>query len=254
MKFHPVISIILGLITAFILLLPLNFSLLLAGLVFAGFIATFFTKEMKIRYGICAGMVLMVLFTILTLPIVNYVNFLFNLILEVLLPVTIGSLLGKMANKSNRKTFKTKLLNRKFSPITTIIAGIFITITFGILLYLISCLSYPTILNNSYIEALTSTTAFIVASLVGGFIATYFAKKDKIQYGFYEAIGLILIIGLLNLYQLNKGYLTSNYLTYIYNPYFIVGATAGYILAAIIGSYIGKRTNIHLKQTTKTEF
>ena len=164
-----------------------------------------------------------------------------------LLPATIGGLLGKMANKANRITFKTKLLNRNLEPTTTVMAGVMAAIVLGALLEIIIYSIYPPILDNHNMELISALTLYILASLIGGFIATYFVKEKKMQYGLYEGIGLTIFTLLYNIYLISRGYANPN----IYNPYILISTTLGYILAATIGGYLGKRTDTNLKQTTK---
>ena len=89
MKFHPVISVVLGVITTFIFLLFVGIILmysifdagsgsswfipvLLFGFLFGGFVATNFAKEIKIRYSIYEGLIVGVIISIVayfgTLP------------------------------------------------------------------------------------------------------------------------------------------------------------------------------------------
>lgn len=81
MKFHPVISIVLGIITTFVFFVLVGFLFFYGipnfgnvspwfipfftfGLLFGGFLATNFAKEMKIRYSIYEGLVVGVLISI----------------------------------------------------------------------------------------------------------------------------------------------------------------------------------------------
>jgi hypothetical protein len=156
MKFHPVISIILGIITGIILFIisiklfsgnvlaevASNFVIAIIG----GFIATYFAKEKKIRYGIYVGIIFSVIFiSIVALIPINYIYFLIALvgiIFEVLLPAVIGGFIGKMTEENSRQTFKIKYLNRNLHPIIAIIAGIlFIAAPQFFMYYLIGILA-----------------------------------------------------------------------------------------------------------------
>lgn len=112
MKFHPAISITLGTITVFILPLILNvftgvtpipIIVFIVAIMLGGFIATYFSKENKMQYGIYEGIIIIAIFIILAaLTDTNDIDILSSLIgvtLVVILPVSIGSYLGKTAGE-----------------------------------------------------------------------------------------------------------------------------------------------------------
>jgi hypothetical protein len=69
----------------------------------------------------------------------------------------------------------------KVHPIISITLGIIVTFSVG----------YVGLLQNSPI------IPFIVATCIGGFIATCFAKEHKTRYGIYEGICVVLILFIL---------------------------------------------------------
>ena len=112
MKFHPAISITLGIITVFILppicsiftgVTPIPIIVFIVAIMLGGFIATYFSKENKMQYGIYEGIIIIAIFIILAaLTDTNDIDILSSLIgvtLVVILPVSIGSYLGKTAGE-----------------------------------------------------------------------------------------------------------------------------------------------------------
>ena len=87
------------------------------------------------------------------------------------------------------------------------------------------------------------TNIWIYGPLVGGFIATYYAKEKNIMYGIYLGIIITIILFISE---------KSNYL----NP---IDFYSGLIIAvwiflpAIIGSYLGKKAYKRYKQNTTIE-
>lgn len=240
MKFHPIISIILGTIIAFIigpLIAIFNpIFIYIYPVLIGGFIATYFAKEKKTRYGIYVGIIIIILFGLpaFLVDISNYTNFLL-VSFFVIIPAGIGGFLGKMTDENNRQTFKKKNLNVNFHPIPTVIIGIFVTFFTSILLAIMFDLNSLTQLKG---------ISFIGGSLIGGFIATYFAKEKKIRYGIYVGIGVLIIEVLLTLYSISTGRLNPN----LFNPVIMISETAGYLIAPTIGAYFGKIIDKDLKQ------
>jgi putative membrane protein (TIGR04086 family) len=74
---------------------------------------------------------------------------------------------------------------------------------------------------------------YVVGPLVGGFVATYFAKEKRIIYGLFVGIGAIIV---LFIYSSSEPTSNLDILKYI------IGSIPISIIPAIIGSYIGKRT------------
>lgn len=106
-------------------------------------------------------------------------------------------------------------VNLSFNPILTIIAGV-------IIIFII----------NSLLEPLPSVLSSFIAPIIGGFIATYFAKKKRIRYGLYTGLGVLLIqIMLINFFLNLNDSLMWLYIQWL----FIIN-----ICFAIVGGFIGK--------------
>ena len=247
MKVHPGISIILGIITGiilFIISMKLFSGNVLAGIssnfviaIIGGFIATYFAKEKKIRYGIYVGIILSVIFiSIVALIPINYIYFLIALvgiIFEMLLPATIGGFIGKITEENNRQAFQIKYLNRNLHPILAIIAGILVNIV------LIS------LFGSFHLKISMGITYFLIATVpfvVGGFVTVFLAREKKMLYGIYEGIFAVIYSLLARYIGMIMGLNTT------VDYYLIIGAVIGYLLAAAIGSYLGKTAGEHLKQ------
>ena len=97
------------------------------------------------------------------------------------------------------------------NPIFTIIVGILVAFTLMFIPYL----------------------GYVIGPLVGGFIATYFANEKRIIYGLFVGIRAII---LLFIYP-------SRPISNLDIIKYIIGLIPLSIIPAIIGSYIGKRTN-----------
>lgn len=132
MKFHPAISIILGLIISAILFAisimtvnatsvegnVVNISTLMVG----GFIATYFSRDKKIRYSIYMGLLLAVLSSIIIyIKISNDLAVIIPGLLYFPLIALMGGLLGKMKFSNIQKT-------KRFSLILMVMAVIIICI------------------------------------------------------------------------------------------------------------------------------
>lgn len=246
MKVHPVISIILGIIAGIILLIisiklfsgntlvsaATNFAISIIG----GFIATYFAKEKKIRYGIYEGIILSIMFiSLVSLIHTTYIYFLIALvgiIFEMLLPATIGGFIGKMTEGNNRKSFKMKYLNRNLHPIIAIIAGILVTIVL------------MSLFGSFHLKISMGITYFLMATIffaAGGFVTAFLAREKKMLYGIYEGIVAVIYTILARYIGIIMGLNTT------VDYYLIIGAVIGYFLAAAIGSYLGKAAGEYLK-------
>jgi len=229
MRFLPVISISLGFFVFFILsvisLVSFNilslagFILLLILIVFAGFLATYLAEEKKMRYGFIVG--IPIIFVLINFPYIVAFNSLISDIILVFLFASFGGFVGKMTDEINRQSFKTDYMGNGISPILTIIAGfVVVLLPFGI--FILSSDSFTGIL-------------FIIVSnfflILGGFIATYFAKERKIRYGIYVGIGLII------LYTLSYLFTKSHLNYYLYNDSYWV------LLFTFFGGFVGKITD-----------
>lgn len=256
MRFHPVISIFLGIIAIFVLagisgskfftstsvLWDIFFTLIVLIFIAGGFIATYFTKDMRIRYGFYVGIILSVLAVTIGVIGRNLIGYkgtalAVSMFLGISLITGIGGFIGKMTDKSNRQSFKTKLFNNGFSPISAIIAGIIIAYVCA------GLLDFVTGIKSSFTTY--GVIDFVVGAIsiaIGAIVTTFLAKEQKIQYGIYSGI-IVIIISILT-HGLN-----------IHESYYIrVGAAAGYLLSAGVGGYLGIIVAKHLKQnTTKPE-
>ncbi len=231
MRFHAVISIILGFVVFFILheiavwgfglLSVLGNVLYYVSVLIGGFVATYLAKKMRIRYGIYEG-VLIIIFLNIMHPFYDFIN----LGIAVLLFAGVGGLFGEMAGKNQ--------WNNGFSPIIAFISGSAVTFVIWFIVTIIIYLMYPADSSKFILQDIL-TAELIGALFIGGFIATFIAKEQKIQYGIYMGIVTVIITTILALYALNKGYPTYN----AFNPIVLVIATAAYILAPTIGSYLG---------------
>lgn len=113
MRFHPIVSIISGLVVAVVLDIisvrvfnatpVLGMAVILLGIIIGGFLATYFSKYRKIRYSFYMGLILAVLFAIIVkdnfglLSVIN--GFLFFPLVAF-----IGGLLGKVKYQNTLQT------------------------------------------------------------------------------------------------------------------------------------------------------
>jgi hypothetical protein len=129
MKFHPVISIILGIITTFVFISVISFMFIypvsnggsvsswfiifiIFGLLLGGFIATNFAKEMKIRYSLYEGLVLGVLVYIN--EVINQVYNIEFLIFVIILSALISGIGGYLAKSWGKPIQKTRSIFKRF--------------------------------------------------------------------------------------------------------------------------------------------
>jgi putative membrane protein (TIGR04086 family) len=253
MKFHPVISIILGIVVFFVTFfsaiavleyflgrnaLVAAFIIIPLILIGAGFIATYFTKEKKIRYSLYAGIIIAAVAA--TLAIMDNNNIIAVISEFIVYPLTmgIGGFLGKITDQNYRKRFSKKSFNKGFNPILTIITGIFIALLFSAFLELITGIYKYNFTVTSF--DLRFFVVGVISFVIGGFIATFFAKEKKIQYG--VCVGIIVILLSIVIHGTNN----ESY-------YIIIGKFVGYLLSATIGGYIGIIINKHLQNTAKLE-
>lgn len=238
MRFHPIISIILGVIVSFILyfIAVLGFGafawvgaaistrpgsswsgvfLLIVSYILGGFIATYFTKEKKIKYGLYEGLILILIYFLWTAPIwyleynnVNTFPTIFANLMILLLAIT-GGMFGKITDKNYKG----------FSPILSIIAGLAIGYSCMGVLVLITG-HYP----GSYTLDIIGITVGVISFLIAGFITLFLSKEKRIINGLYTGV----IINLFGLLQ------ASLYTTVIIH----VGAISLYIFSAVIGGYL----------------
>lgn len=242
MRFHPVISITLGVIISFILCL-ISISvfgvigwvgafqaiqgaswfgtfLLIISYTLGGFIATYFTKEKKIQYALYDGIVILLIFGILTVPnssldVITSLLLLFSYGTLLLLLAVMGGMFGQMADEKFNG----------FCPILAVIAG-------SIAGY--SCLVLLTLLTghapDSYSLDMVNIAVGVISFVIGGFLSVFLAKEKKIQNGIYAGLTMLAIIIVVGLIQM----LTGHWPVYIHMVTFI-----GYVISAVIGAYLG---------------
>lgn len=244
MKFHPAISIILGIVTIlmwFILagILGLDFSKSISNtsggatliiLILGGFVATYFTEDKKIRYSIYEGLI----FTAFV-GLSKNLKLIFAAFIAYVLFIGIGGFIGKMTDNKERQNFKNHF-EKGFNPIITIVMGFIVANFFYYLLLGI------TNIYTSYNIKTAALTIAVISNVIGGFTATFFAKEKKIQYGIYT--GLIILISSLAM-KLIHGTLHVNYSSI---------SIVEYLLFAGIGGFIGKITDNTGRQSLKKRF
>lgn len=237
MKFHPVVSIILGFTVFFVLFILTALSHLNSGIykfiavisfLVGGFIAVYLTKEKKIRYGLYVGLLISLYFLSFIISYsISVTDSLISFYLYILLFTCVGGFFGKMVDKKSRKSFKAK-----FHPVIAIILAIIIVwITSDFFNYMLPSLyssNFYTVYNLVFV---------MISFLIGGFISTFLAKEKKIRYVIYFWITLkvisyidIIILTLLNQPVPN---INNNF------NYVIIVSLLGTFLTAIIGGYLG---------------
>lgn len=246
MRFHPVLSIVLGVIVCFVLYLIAvlcganawvwgTFSLhsgssfgtflIISSFIMGGFIATFFAREKKIKYGIFEGLCLILVFILwsaylwsLKHDVINVSKTIFSIGMIFLL-VYVGGLFGLINNKKYNG----------FSPLPAVIAG-------SVIGY--SCIDVLELmtghLSTSIYLDVVSMVVGVVSFLIGGFITTFLSKDKKIRYGIYSGI-LITVISIIQM-SINK-------IIYISIFEFV-----GYVLSAAIGGYLAILLAKHLNK------
>lgn len=122
-------------------------------------------------------------------------------------------------------------------PIITITVGTIIT--FALMILIDNLESYLWVWDYAI------PMGTVISGLIGGFVATYFAKDKKIRYGIYEGILAVLVnityAYLADFPEMSFGLIVFTALIFI----FLL------ILPAIIGGYFGKTLYNHFKQNTE---
>lgn len=221
MKYHPAISIFLGLMAVFILYLIslynswfISFSWFI--LLFGGFIATFLAKVKKIRYGVYLGIILILILLLSALLVLHsndYYSYL-SFIVRVLFYTSFGAFLGAMTEKNNRIIFKNRINKMRFHPVISIILGFLV---FLVLFYM-PLFAFG---GHSWFGDVLSFSSFII----GGFTASYFSINRKIEYGLFIGIPSIVFFLIFS----------TTHLTY--NEIYI---TINILLLTLVGGFIGK--------------
>jgi len=260
MRFHPIVSIFLGVIACYILrLIGINgfgvtrwvgavlvlpeYSwfgtyLIIVSFILGGFIATYFAKERNMRYGLFEGIIIILLLIFLTVPIgfaLNKYTFttayttIFATI-TILLLASLGGMLGQMTDKTYNG----------FSPILTVIAGFVIALLCSGLLNLMTGFH----LSSTPFGLITFLVG-VISVVIGSYVTILLAKEKKIQYGIYTGI-VYIIISILNTYFYHINIPGSYYIQISV----IIGLIVGYLFSAVIGSYLGIIATKLLKQDT----
>lgn len=240
MRFHPVVSIIFGVIVSFVLYLValsvfgvigwvgafqaiqgaswFGTFLLIVSYTLGGFIATYFAKERKILYALYEGIFILLIFCMLTVPnssldAIKLLLFSYGGTLLILLAVT-GGVFGQMINEKFNG----------FSPILAVIAG-------SIMGY--SCVVLLTLLTghapDSYSLGLIEIVVGVISFLIGGFLSTFLAKEKKIQNGIYTGLIILTFILIIDIIEM----LVNNRPIFIHQIGFV-----GYLISAVIGGYL----------------
>ena len=149
MRFHPIISIILGFVAFFILheIAVWGFGLLsvfgnvvyYVSVLIGGFVATYLAKKMRIRYGIYEG-ILIIIFLNIIHPFYDFIN----LSVSVLVFAGVGGLFGEMAGKNQ--------WNNRFSPVIAFISGLAVTFVIWFIATIIIILIYPAISSKFILQ------------------------------------------------------------------------------------------------------
>lgn len=250
MRFHPVVSIILGAIISFILYLIaisvfgvigwiggfqaiqgaswFGTFLLIISYTLGGFIATYFAKEKKIQYALYEGIFILFIFSILTVPNshLDAATLLLSLfsygILLLLLAVT-GGMFGQMTDEKFNG----------FNSLLAVIAGSITGYSCVVLLTLFTGHA-PDSYSLGAIEIIVGVISFVI----GGFLSVFLAKEKKIQIGIYTGLTILAIILIIDLIQM----LTNHWLFYIHIIIYV-----GYVISAAIGGYMAISLAKHLK-------
>jgi len=118
MRFHPVISIFLGVIVSFVLSLIalsffvyfwINLFIIIFSFILGGFLAVFYAREKKIQYALYEGIAVILVLEFVTNFVASPQAFVFLIfsILIFLLAMT-GGMVGLIVDKKYRQSFKTK--------------------------------------------------------------------------------------------------------------------------------------------------
>ena len=251
MKFHPILSIIIGVIASLILFI-IAFSvfgvsgwnsafqaiqgaswfgtlLLIVSYSLGGFMATYFAKEKKIEYALYEGIFILLIFSILTVHNSSLdatkllLLFSYASILLLLLAVTGGMFCQMIDEKFNG-----------FSSILAVIAGSIIGYSCVVLLTLLTGQA-PT----SYSLGVINIAVGVISFVFGGFLSVFLAKEKKIRNGVYTGLIILTIILIIDLIHM----LTNHW------PFFIhIIGYAGYVISAVIGAYLGIKITKHEKR------
>lgn len=232
MKFHPVLSIFLGVIASlalYLIILPLiaydlvDAFIVIFSYMIGGFIAVFYAREKKIQYALYEGILTMLIIVLLILISSSHASIIFNYSVLIILLAIFGGMIGLMIDKNYNG----------FSSLLAIIGGSVIGYSCMILLNL--KIGYN--LDPNYSLQVIAFVIGIVSFVIGGFLSSFLAKEKKLQYGIYTGI-IITILGLSGLQP-----------SLIYKlPIIHGGAIAIYIIFTVIGSYLAMMAAKYQKQ------
>lgn len=230
MRLKPVRSIFLGLLVFFVVFLISEslhrFILLFLSFFLGGFIVMYFAREKKLQYLFYEG-ILILIFSIIMYPTImprlSVLGFIY-LFLFILIFTGIGGFIGKKLAEKNIWSF---------NPVISVILGLIVSY---IILFFIGNLTLLVASDSVFQQiGIVESTASLV---VGGFIATFFAKEKKIQYGIYVGIIWMVLIGFVP--SLIFGLPTSLLnlvITVLMYIGFIIAPTAGSYLAIIVAEH-----------------
>ena len=227
MRFHLVVSVILGFIVSIVLgktsLFLGNFShsfylLGYVGFFFGGFVATYIAREANLKQGIYVGIILVLYYILVNIFSASVLySVLINTIFLILVLTCFGGYFGKRGVDGSL---------RSFHPLAALIIGFIVT--FVLLIFIVAIMDF--LLPDSTFS-LIITVILMGMLLIGGFTTTYISREKKLQYGIYLGVLTILFVLIWNFLVL--GQLTQ------FNPLVKILATAGYLLTPTIGGHIG---------------
>lgn len=111
----PIVTIIGGIIAAFIIMFIIPYLGYVIGPLVGGFIATYFSKEKEIIYGLFVGIGAMILLFFYPssgpISIIDIIKYIFVFSIISIIPAIIGSFIGKRINDHFNQTSDTKSIN-----------------------------------------------------------------------------------------------------------------------------------------------
>ena len=132
-----------------------------------------------------------------------------------------------------KESFRTKYLDSGYN-LTSIITGIIVTFIIWLVIALISYKIFQQTNSNLSNFNFVDKAELIGTSIIGGFIATYFGKEKQLLNGIYVGLGVLIIVMILTVYVITKGYS----IIHVFNPLISIIAILGCMLGPIFGSYI----------------
>jgi general stress protein CsbA len=243
MRLNPVRSIILGfvvfvLVFLFFIILGREKTTILLFLSFflGGFIAMYFVREKKSQYLFYEG-ILIFIFSIIMYPTImprlSVFGFIY-LFLFILIFTGIGGFIG---NKIAEKIVEKKIWS--FNPVISISLGLIVSYIVFVLLFNLTMLgNLDSVFHQIWI------VEEVCSLVIGGFIATYFAKEKKIQFGIYLGITWAILIGLI------PSLIFFDFPTSLLELITVILRYIVYIIAPITGSYLAILIVKHQKLST----